>query len=127
MADSSDALNEVTVVDDQDGRLTFTTDMAEAIVHLIDSHVPYGTYNMTGSGVVNSWYQIARTVFDQANGNGEAVKPISTAEYFKHARNPVSPRPVHSALNLGKLTTTGYNPPNWQQSLTQYVAAALRR
>ena len=34
-ADPGDALSEVTVVDDQVGRLTFTGDMADAILHLL--------------------------------------------------------------------------------------------
>ncbi|WP_416241895.1 SDR family oxidoreductase, partial [Bifidobacterium pseudocatenulatum] len=63
-------LPEVTVVDDQYGRLTFTKDMADAIFHLLDGGAAYGTYNLTGSGAVKSWADIARTVFDLTNGNG---------------------------------------------------------
>lgn len=35
-----------------------------------------------GSGAVRNWAQIASRVFELTNGNGEKVKPISTAEYF---------------------------------------------
>ena len=41
VADARDGLDEVTVVDDQYGRLTFTRDMAEAIFHLLDSGAPF--------------------------------------------------------------------------------------
>ena len=71
VADPNDQLNEVTVVDDQYGRLTFTTDMAKAIFHLLDTNAEYGTYNLTGSGAVKSWADIAKAVFDEANGNGD--------------------------------------------------------
>ncbi|MDY4652627.1 MAG: bifunctional dTDP-4-dehydrorhamnose 3,5-epimerase family protein/NAD(P)-dependent oxidoreductase, partial [Atopobiaceae bacterium] len=54
-ADPDDSLSQVTVVDDQLGRLTFTKDMAAAIFHLLDTHAAYGTYGCTGSGAVRSW------------------------------------------------------------------------
>jgi len=127
VADENDGLGQVTVVDDQYGRLTFTRDMAEAIFHLLDSHAPYGTYNLTGSGAVRSWADIAAEVFDLTNGNGDKVKPISTAEYFANAGNSVSPRPVHSALALGKIEAAGYTPADWEETLREYVGGELDR
>ena len=120
-------LPRVTVVDDQYGRLTFTRDMADAIFHLLDSNAAYGTYDLTGSGAVKSWADIARGVFDLANGNGGKVKPISTDEYFANAKNPVSPRPTYSALDLSKIEATGLNVPDWEESLKTYVAKELDR
>ena len=125
VADARDGLDEVTVVDDQYGRLTFTRDMAEAIFHLLDSHAPYGTYNLTGSGAVRNWAQIASRVFELTNGNGEKVKPISTAEYFANAKAPVSPRPEHSALDLSKIKAAGYTPADWEETLEAYVNKEL--
>ena len=134
VADPADALERVTVVDDQLGRLTFTRDMAEAILWLLgyragdaepSTPAAFGTYDMTGSGAVRSWYQIARAVFDLANGNGDAVAPVSTAEYYAAAAGPVAPRPVHSALDLGKLRAAGYEPPDWEEELAEYVAGLL--
>lgn len=130
VADPQDALDQVTVVDDQIGRLTFTDDMASAIFHLLgyrDTPEPvepaaYGTYDMTGSGESASWCGIARMVFDQANGNGDKVKPVTTAEYYANTTGPVSPRPAYSTLNLGKIENTGYRPANWQESLNAYTA-----
>ena len=125
VADPDDELNQVMVVDDQYGRLTFTKDMAEAVFHLLDSHAPYGTYNLTGSGAVRSWADIAAEVFDLTNGNGDRVRPISTAEYFANAKTPVSPRPEHSALGLAKIEAAGYTPADWEESLKSYVAKEL--
>ena len=122
VADPADKLEQVTVVDDQYGRLTFTKDMAAAIFHLLDAQAAYGTYNLTGSGTIKSWAQIAAAVFDSANGNGTMVKPISTEEYFANATSPVSPRPTNSALDLSKIESAGYNPPDWEESLQTYVA-----
>lgn len=125
VADSADALDRVTVVDDQLGRLTFTRDMAAAILHLLDSRAPYGTYDCTGSGAVRSWADIARAVFDVANGNGEAVTPVSTAEYYAGAEGPVAPRPHFSALDLSKLESAGFHMPDWQEELEEYLGKIL--
>lgn len=120
-------LERVTVVDDQYGRLTFTGDMAEAIFHLLDSGAAYGTYDLTGSGAVKSWADIARMVFDLSNGNGDRVVPISTAEYFANAKAPVSPRPTYSALDLAKIEATGLDVPDWEESLKAYVTKELKK
>ncbi len=67
---------------------------------------------------------IAREVFAQTNGNGQAIKPINTEEYFANATAPVSPRPTHSTLDLAKIEETGFEPSDWRDELHAYVAAA---
>ena len=123
VADPEDDLDKVTVVDDQLGRLTFTKDMAKAIFHLLDTGAPYGTYNCTGSGAVKSWADIARACFEAANGNGDRVVPVNTADYYANAEGPIAPRPVHSALDLSKLEATGFSMPDWEEELEGYVRA----
>ena len=95
--------------------------MAAAILHLLDSGAPYGTYDMTGSGAVRTWADIARATFDAANGNGEAVVPVPTAEYYAGAAGPVAPRPAHSALDLSKIEATGFRPRDWEEELAEYL------
>ena len=121
VADPEDKLEQVTVVDDQLGRLTFTRDMAEAIFHVLGTHAPYGTYNCTGSGSVKSWADIARAVFEAANGNGDRVVPVRTADYNAGAEGPVAPRPVHSALDLSRLEAVGFHMPDWEEELGEYL------
>ncbi|MEO2584784.1 SDR family oxidoreductase, partial [Collinsella aerofaciens] len=121
VADPEDGLGQITVVDDQLGRLTFTCDMAQAIFHVLGTHAPYGTYNCTGSGAVKSWADIARAVFEAANGNGEKVVPVSTADYYAGAVGPIAPRPVHSALDLSRLESVGFHMPDWEEELGEYL------
>lgn len=121
VADPDEQLREVTVVDDQYGRLTFTDDMVEAIFHLLDSSAEYGVYNLTNEGKTVSWYEIARRVFDQVSGNGDAVVPVSTQEYYRNVAGPVAPRPVHSTLCLDKIRATGFAPADWREQLSQYI------
>ena len=121
VADPADPLDHVDVVDDQIGRLTFTDDMAEAIFHLLETEAPYGTYNLTCSGDPASWADIARAIFDYRKGNGDAVRPVSTDEYFSKAHRPTASRPYHSTLRLRKLTTGGFVSTEWTGSLEKYI------
>lgn len=130
VADPDDKLEQVTVVDDQVGRLTFTTDMARAVFHLLGYRdgapwpvepAPYGTYNLSGEGKTASWCGIARRVFDLVNGNGNKVLPVTTTEYYANANGPVSPRPAHSTLDLTRIENTGYRPADWEDSLNAYM------
>lgn len=130
VADAGDPLEKITVVDDQLGRLTFTDQMAAGIFWLLgyrDGDVEpsepaaYGAYNLTGSGAVRSWADIARRVFDAANGNGTAVVPVSTADYYASAQGPVARRPVHSDLDLSKICTAGFIPRDWDEELGEYL------
>lgn len=127
---------QVTVVDDQVGRLSFTRDMAEGIFWLLgyregdvepSSPAPYGTYNLTGSGEPKSWAQVAKRVFELANGNADKVVPVTTAEYYASVEGPISPRPEHSAMDLSKVQSIGFNPPDWEQELDGYVKTELAK
>ena len=88
---------------------------------MLGTHAPYGTYNCTGSGAVKSWADIARAVFEAANGNGGRVVPVSTADYYAGAEGPVAPRPVHSALDLSRLESVGFHMPDWEEELGEYL------
>ena len=108
-----------TVVADQYGRLTFTQDLAAGIIHLLSTGAPHGTYNLSNTGPVQSWAEIAADVFELCGRPRGDVTPVTTAEYS--AGKLVSPRPVHSALNLAKLTATGYTPPPAAQRLAELL------
>ena len=87
------------VVDDQIGLLTYTADLADAIIALLDSDQPHGTYNVTSGGEARSWYEIAREAFTAAGHDPDRVRPISTAEYQQqHSDKLIAPRPRHSTL-----------------------------
>ena len=122
VADPDDKLDKIAVVDDQLGRLTFTRDLAEAVFHVLGTRVPYCIYGCTGSGAVKSWADIASAVFEAANGNGEKVVPVSTADYYANAAGPITPPPVHSALDLSKLEAAGFHMPDWEEELGEYMS-----
>jgi dTDP-4-dehydrorhamnose reductase len=110
------------VVNDQRGRLTFTPELARAIRHLIDTYAPYGTYNVTGSGTVTSWADVARRTFALAGHGPNRVNGVSTQGYFSKAAGPVAPRSLNSVLDLAKIQSSGHSPVDADQTLEEYVA-----
>jgi dTDP-4-dehydrorhamnose 3,5-epimerase len=114
------------VVNDQFGRLTFTSELAQAIRHLTESRAPYGTYNVSGSGAVVSWAEVAQRTFSLAGHDRSRVTGVTTAEYYGGATTPVAPRPANSALDLAKIESTGFVPADADEMLADYVLRETR-
>lgn len=110
------------VVDDQTGRLTFTTDIAAAIRHLLATRSPSGIYNVTGAGEPMTWAALAAEVFAATGHDRSRVTGVSTSEYFASASGPVAPRPENSVLSLAKITATGFVPADHRASLAGYLS-----
>jgi dTDP-4-dehydrorhamnose reductase len=108
------------VVDDQVGRLTFTTELCRATRHLLTVEAPYGTYNITNGGAASSWYAVARDVFQLCGRPGGDVVPVSTEEYA--AGRTLAARPRSSVLDLTKIIATGFEPEDAQPALRRYLA-----
>lgn len=108
-----------TVVSDQIGRLTFTTELVRAIDYLLKEKCDYGTYNVSNSGDPTSWANITRAVFKTA-GYDLAVVDTTTAEYFK-GKEGIAPRPLQSTLDLAKIQATGFSPTDWRDGLAEYI------
>jgi dTDP-4-dehydrorhamnose reductase len=111
---------EPSVVNDQIGRLSFTDDIAAGIRHLLDSGADYGTYNLSNDGEPQSWADIAADVYEVSGRPRSAVTVVSTEEYFKG--KAAAPRPLSSALELGKIKTSGFTPRDAGEALRAYLA-----
>ncbi len=108
------------VVSDQVGRLTFTSELARATVHLVTTGAAYGTYNATNSGAVRSWADYARKVFELTGHDPARVSDVSTEEYS--VGKDLSPRPLFSALALDKLSATGFVSIDADEALAAYLS-----
>lgn len=108
------------VVDDQVGRLTFTSDLADGIKHLLETGAPYGTYNISNDGESASWAEIAAEVYEHSGKSRSDVTPVTTEEYYA-GKESIAPRPLQSTLDLEKIKSTGFAPRNWQQALHDYL------
>lgn len=111
------------VVADQRGRLTFTADIADAILHLLTTRPAPGVYNVSSAGPIRSWAEIAKDVFRLSGHDPSRVHDVTTEAYFAGADRPIAPRPANSALDLGKITATGFTPQDGGPALAEYVAA----
>ncbi|MFT4224862.1 sugar nucleotide-binding protein [Micropruina sp.] len=120
MASLADRGVKPSVVGDQFGRLTFTSDLAAGIAHLVSSDAPAGTYNLTNSGPTMSWAGIAKRVFELRGRDAADVTEVTTAEYF--AGKTMAPRPIHSTLGLEKLQNIGFIPPDADLRLVEYLS-----
>ncbi len=94
------------VVADQFGRLTFTDEIVAAIDHLLAADAPYGTYNVSNGGPVTSWAEVAKAVYAGRGQDPAAIAEV-TAEVYGRGKD-LAPRPRHSALDLTKITATGF-------------------
>jgi len=113
------------VVNDQLGRLTFTEDLAGAIDHLVKNQKPYGTYNLTNTGPVVSWADIAKIVYEKSGHEPSRVSGVSTADYYA-GKDGIAPRPLLSEMDLNKITEAGFTPRNWQDALDEYIQELQR-
>jgi dTDP-4-dehydrorhamnose reductase len=105
---------QVSVVNDQRGCPTWTHDLSEAVVSLIESG-RYGVYHATNSGPT-TWFEYAREIFRLAE-TGTHVLPITTDQFPTAAT-----RPKNSALDPFPLSEAiGRDMPPWQDALRQYL------
>ncbi len=112
------------VVSDQLGRLTFTSELVRAIDHLLSTLSPYGTYNVSNGGGTASWADVTREVFKFGGFFSSEVTDTTTAEYFKD-KPEAAPRPLLSVLDLSKLESTGFASVDWLEDLKTYVEKEL--
>jgi len=94
----------VDVVDDQVGQPTWTVDLADLVIRLVDSAAPGGIYHGTSSGQ-GSWFDFARAAV-VAGGLDDGVVAPTTSEGFVRP----APRPAYSVLGHDALHTAGVTP-----------------
>ena len=110
----------VSVVNDQLGQPTWTVDVANQLVNLLDAGVTRGTWHATNSGEA-TWYEFARAVYSQAGLDPDRVKPTSSAEFVRPA-----PRPPYSVLGHAQWQHNGFaEPRNWRAALAAAAQAGV--
>ena len=114
-----------TVVADQIGRLTFTSELVSAIDHLLRSEAAYGVYNVSNDGPTVSWAEITRAIFKAAHLDN-SVTDTTTVDYYS-GKTGIAPRPLKSTLSLMKLQATGFSSQNWPAALDIYVQGELTK
>ncbi|GAB3385009.1 dTDP-4-dehydrorhamnose reductase [Humibacter soli] len=107
----------VTVVDDQLGQPTWTADLAEQLVALVDSDAAAGVYHGTASGEV-TWFGFARAVFELAGLDPERVQPTTSESFVRPAARPAYSVLGHEAWQAAGLPEMR----DWRDALTDAFA-----
>ncbi|WP_418275977.1 dTDP-4-dehydrorhamnose reductase [Isoptericola jiangsuensis] len=100
LADDRDLL---AVVDDQVGQPTWTRDLADLILRLVEADAPAGTYHGTSSGRT-SWFGFTRRIV-AGTGASAVVEPTTSDKFPRPA-----PRPAFSVLGHDALRAAGVAP-----------------
>ena len=111
---------QLTAVADQVGQPTWTVDLAEGLLRIVEAGAPYGIWHATGSGEC-SWFELARAVFEELGLDPERVSPVSTDEFPLPAR-----RPAYSVLAHDMWGVAGLEPlPHWRDALRRAAPSVL--
>lgn len=116
---------EVKIVADQWSSPTYASDLAEAVIRIIDiDPVTFGLYHFTNEGRTN-WYQFATEIYNFAKIEGlidrsVRVLPIETSQYQTKAK-----RPVNSYLSKEKISRDfNLNLIPWKESLARFISTS---
>jgi dTDP-4-dehydrorhamnose reductase len=104
---------EISVVNDQRGSPTFTSDLAAALVRLCRADAR-GIVHVTNSGNC-TWFEFAREIV-RGRELPTKVKPVTTAEFPRPAK-----RPAYSVLSPVSLHAHNIQLPDWQDALRRYL------
>ncbi|WP_101930207.1 dTDP-4-dehydrorhamnose reductase [Varibaculum cambriense] len=104
MAKLSDAHEQLSVVTDEWGQPTWTVDLANLIINLVEAKAPAGVYHGTASGSTN-WHGFTKEIV-KSYGKDPAMVGETTAAAF----NRPAPRPHYSVLGHQALNRIGVKP-----------------
>lgn len=99
---------ELKVVDDQIGCPTWTVELSNGIVNLLEEMPEFGIYHICGSGQT-SWYGFAQEIF-RIMGKEVNLKPCKTDEFPRLAK-----RPKYSVMENNDICR------NWKSALKDYI------
>ncbi|MFF5993857.1 dTDP-4-dehydrorhamnose reductase [Lysinibacillus sp. KU-BSD001] len=106
--------DELGVVSDQIGSPTYTVDLAEFIIELVQTE-KYGIYHCTNGGSC-SWYEFAKAIFEEANIDIK-VNALTTEQYPTPAK-----RPSYSVLGDTALKLNNFKPArHWREGLKAFL------
>jgi dTDP-4-dehydrorhamnose reductase len=108
------------VVDDQRGQPTWTRDVADLIVRLVQADAPSGAWHATSAGET-TWFGFAREVVASAGLSRELVRPTDSTAFRRDAV-----RPAYSVLGHDRLVQHGIDPIGpWQERWARAASEVL--
>lgn len=112
----------VAVVTDEVGQPTWTVDLAELVLRLVDAGAPAGTYHGT-SGGRTSWFEFARAVVESTGGDPELVTPTTSAAFGRAAQRPAFSVLGHAALDAAGVPAIGDWAARWSAAAPRVLGS----
>ncbi|MBL1223874.1 dTDP-4-dehydrorhamnose reductase [Enterococcus sp. BWR-S5] len=106
--------DQLTVVNDQFGRPTWTRTLAEFMLFVVKENAPYGVYHLSNENSC-SWYEFAKEILKDT---AVEVLPVDSTQFPQKAK-----RPQYSVMDLSKAEALGFVIPTWQDALKQMLAS----
>lgn len=105
--------DEINVVYDQVGSPTYATDLARAMMVVLNAGIRgFNLYHFSNEGVI-SWYDFTKAIFEET-GAKTKVNPIESDKYPSPTK-----RPAYSVLAKDKIKSVGVKVPYWKDSLKE--------
>ncbi|MGO3548173.1 dTDP-4-dehydrorhamnose reductase [Paucilactobacillus nenjiangensis] len=114
MQNLAETHDELTVVNDQTGRPTWTRTLAEFMLYLVQNDEEHGVYHLSNDNSA-TWFDFATEILKDTDTK---VVPVDSSAFKQKAH-----RPEHSIMNLDKSKATGFNIPTWQEALALFQAS----
>lgn len=109
--------DELTIVNDQFGRPTWTRTLAEFMYFVIDQKAPFGIYHLSNDNAC-SWYEFAKEILKDTDVK---VLPVTSEQFPQKAT-----RPQYSVMDLSKTKALGFKIPTWQEALQGMLQAVAQ-
>lgn len=109
--------DELTIVNDQFGRPTWTRTLAEFMYFVIDQKAPFGIYHLSNDNTC-SWYEFAKEILKDTDVK---VLPVTSEQFPQKAT-----RPQYSVMDLSKAKALGFKIPTWQEALQGMLQAVVQ-
>lgn len=114
----------LSVVDNQTGSPTNARELAELILQLTETKIPYGIYNFSCEGEC-SWFDFACEIQRLASENN-LLENISSTITPCQEHKCLAKRPAYSVLDKSKIKKElGVNIPDWKDSLQDFFKKDL--
>lgn len=103
--------DELSVVDDQVGRPTWTKTLADFMTYAVENRIGYGIYQLSNDNSC-SWFEFASEILKDKQ---VTIHPVDSSKFPQKAY-----RPKHSVMSLEKAKSTGFSIISWQEALRKF-------
>lgn len=104
--------DQLTVVNDQFGRPTWTRTLAEFMTFVVENKAEYGVYHLSNENSC-SWYEFAKEILKDTKVE---VLPVDSSQFPQKAT-----RPQYSVMDVSKAEALGFAIPTWQEALAEML------